>query len=148
VHITWPQRASLDIAELIEYEQRVIASAAEMAIVGTAFLLPVGRALARIHVKNDHPGRSPLMHLVDPLAGQIGERCKVLGPTQPLRLKAAIWLADAAEPAIAWSPATQHIAGSRHSLSASFTSSYQANRPNTDWRSSPASRWTVLAGTT
>jgi hypothetical protein len=88
MHITWPQRASLDIAELIEYEQRVIAGAAEMAIVGTAFLPPVGRALARIHVKNDHPGRSPLMHLVDPLAGQIGERGKVLGPAQPLRLEA------------------------------------------------------------
>jgi hypothetical protein len=35
--------------------------------------------------------------------------------------KRPIWLAEAAEPAIAWSPTTQRIAGSRHSLSASFT---------------------------
>jgi len=34
-----------------------------------------------------------------------------------------IWLAEAAYPVIARSPTTQRIAGSRHSLSASFTSS-------------------------
>jgi hypothetical protein len=140
MHITWPQRASLDIAELIEYEQRVIAGAAEMAIVSTPFLLPVGRDLARIHVKNDHPGRSPLMHLVDPLAEQIDERGKVLGPAEPLRLEAA-HLAGRGGRASNRLVATQRIAGSRHSLSASFTSSYPASRPDTDWRSSPANRW-------
>jgi hypothetical protein len=35
--------------------------------------------------------------------------------------KRPIWLAEAAEPAIARSPTTQRIAGSRHSRSASFT---------------------------
>jgi hypothetical protein len=39
-----------------------------MPIVGAAFLLAVGRALARIHVEYDGLRRSPLMHLVDPLA--------------------------------------------------------------------------------
>jgi hypothetical protein len=29
---------------------------------GAAFLLAVGRALARIHVQHDDPGRSPLVH--------------------------------------------------------------------------------------
>src|SRR3954447_22546732 len=48
--------------------------------------------------------------------------------------KRPIWLAEAADPLIARSPTTQRIAGSRHSLSASFTSSYPASRPNTDWR--------------
>ena len=60
-----------------------------MAVVGAAFLLAVGRALARIHVEHDESRRSPLVHLVDPLAGQIGESGEVLGPAQPLRLKPA-----------------------------------------------------------
>jgi hypothetical protein len=34
--------ATLDIAELVEYEQPVIAGAAEIAIVGAAFLLTLG----------------------------------------------------------------------------------------------------------
>src|SRR6516225_2586335 len=60
-----------------------------MAVVGAAFLLAVGRALARIHVEHNRLRRSPFVHLVDPLAGQIGERGKVLGPAEPLRLKPA-----------------------------------------------------------
>ena len=89
VHVARPQGAPLQIAELVEHEQRVIAGAAEVAVVGAAFLLAVGRALARIHVEHDDPRRSPLVHLVDPLAGQIGESGEVLGPAQPLRLEAA-----------------------------------------------------------
>jgi len=81
--------APLDIAELVEHEQRVITGATEVAIVGAAFLLAVGRALARIHVEHDDPRRSPLVHLVDPLAGQIREGGKVLGPAQPVRLEPA-----------------------------------------------------------
>ena len=103
-----------------------------MAVVGAAFLLAIGRALARIHVVHDHPRRSPLVHLVDALAGQIGECSEVLGSAEPLRLEAPIWLAEAAEPVIAGSPTTQRISGSWHSLSASFTSSSPASRPNTD----------------
>ena len=89
VHVARPQGAPLDIAELVEHEQRVIAGAAEMPVVGAAFLLAVGRALARIHVEHDGLRRSPPVHLVDPLAGQIGESSKVLGPAQPFRLEAA-----------------------------------------------------------
>jgi len=37
--------APFDIAELVEHEQRVITSAAEMPVVGAAFLLAVGRTL-------------------------------------------------------------------------------------------------------
>jgi hypothetical protein len=94
-----------------------------MAVVSAAFLVAVGRALARIHVEHDDPRRSPRVHLVDPLAGQIGESGEVLGPAQPLRPKRPIWLAEAADPVIARSPTTQRIAGSRHNRSASFTSS-------------------------
>ena len=59
-----------------------------MPVVGAAFLVAIGRALARVHVEHDHLWRSLLVHLADPLAGQIGERGKVLGPAQPLRLEA------------------------------------------------------------
>ena len=47
------QRTPFDIAELVEHEDRVVAGAAEMPVIGAAFLLPVGRALARIHVEHD-----------------------------------------------------------------------------------------------
>src|SRR6516162_8361455 len=87
--VTWPQSAPLDIAELVEHEYRVIAGAAEMPVVGAAFLLAIGRALARIHIEHDRLRRSPLVHLVDPLAGQISESDKVVGAAQPLRLEPA-----------------------------------------------------------
>src|SRR6516165_3276781 len=87
--VTGSQSAPLDIAELVEHEQRVIAGAAEMAVIGAAFLIAVGRALARIHVEHDGLRRSSLVHLVDPLAGKIGESSKVLGSAQPLRLEPA-----------------------------------------------------------
>jgi hypothetical protein len=72
------QDAALDITKLVEHEQRVIAGAAEMAVVGAAFLLALGRALARIHVEHNPLRWSPFVHLVDPLARQIGQRGKVL----------------------------------------------------------------------
>ena len=58
-----------------------------MPVLGTAFLLALGRALAGIHVEHDGLRRSPTVHLVD-LAGQIGERGKVFGSALPLRLEA------------------------------------------------------------
>jgi hypothetical protein len=85
VDVAWPQGAALDIAKLVEHEQRMIARAAEMSAVGAVLLLTLGRALTRIHVEHDDPGRLPLLHLVDLLAGQIGERGKILGPACGLR---------------------------------------------------------------
>jgi hypothetical protein len=113
VHVARPQDAALDIAELVEHEQRVIAGAAEMAVVGAAFLLAVGRALARIHVEHNHPRRSPLVHLVDPPAGQIGEHGEVLLPAQPLRLEAAHLAGRSGKPGnrpVAHHPAHRRIA--------------------------------------
>src|SRR4051794_28407007 len=83
------QHTPLDIAELIEHEQRMIAGAGEMTVIGTAFLLAVSRAFARIHVKYDCLRRSPPAHFVNPLARQIGEHGKVLRPAQPSCLEAA-----------------------------------------------------------
>jgi len=89
VDVPRTQGTALHIAELVEHEKRVVAGAAEMPVVGAAFLLAVGRALARIHVEHDYPRRSAHVHLVDPPAGQIGKSNEVLGPGQPLRLEAA-----------------------------------------------------------
>jgi len=61
--------------------------------------------------------------------------------------KLPIWLDEAAEPAIAWSPTTQRIAGSRYSLSASFTSSYPGQPPKHRLAQQPRQPVaTVLAG--
>src|SRR5262249_25057794 len=86
-------------------------------IVGAVLLLSIGRALARIYVEHHWPGKS-------------ARAARFSGDS-----KRPIWLAEAAKPMMARSPTTQRIAGSRHSLSASLTSSQPASRPNTDWRS-------------
>jgi hypothetical protein len=88
VHVARTQRTPFQIAELVEHEQRVIAGAPEMAVVGGAFLVAVGRAFARIHVEHDDPRPTPLVHHLDPLARQIGEGGQVLRPRQPLGLEA------------------------------------------------------------
>src|SRR3954454_12302821 len=89
VDVARPQDTAFDIAELIEHKQRMIAGTSEMPVVGAAFLFAVGRAFARIHVEYDSLLPSPPTHFVNPLTGQISERGKVLGPAQPLCLKAA-----------------------------------------------------------
>ena len=53
-----------------------------MAIAGAAFLLAIGRVLARSRVEHDGLRRSPLVHLIDRLPRQIGERNKVLGSSE------------------------------------------------------------------
>src|SRR6478609_11069311 len=83
MHVARPQRTPLDIAELVEHEERVVAGAGEVAVIRAAFLFAIGRAFARIHVEYDGLRPSPLAHFVDPLTKQIGERDKVLGPAQP-----------------------------------------------------------------
>src|SRR5947208_10626886 len=48
VHVPRPQRASLQVAVLVEHEQRVVAGASEVAVVCGAFLRAVGRAHAAV----------------------------------------------------------------------------------------------------
>src|SRR4051794_6206278 len=134
------QRAPFDIAELVEHEERVVAGAAKVAIIGTAFLFAIGRAFARIHVEYDGLRPSPPAHFVNPLTGQIGESDKVLGPAQPLCLKAPHLAGRGGRPA--YRPVANHPAHCWVTTQplASFTSSYPASRPNTAWRRRPASR--------
>jgi hypothetical protein len=87
--VSGPQGAALQIAKLVEHEERVIAGAPEMAVVGATLLFAVSRAFARIHVQHDNLRLAPLVHRVDPLARQVGEGSEVLQPHQPLGLEAA-----------------------------------------------------------
>jgi hypothetical protein len=69
VDVARPQEAALQVAELVEQEQRVIAGAAEVAVPGRALLLPVGRALRAVQVEDDPVRRPARVHPVDPRAG-------------------------------------------------------------------------------
>jgi hypothetical protein len=51
VDVARAQGAPLQIARLVEHEQWMVAGAAEMPIVGAAFLCAVSRAFARIHIE-------------------------------------------------------------------------------------------------
>ena len=89
MHVARAQGAPLQIAKLVEHEQWMVAGAAEMPIVGAAFLCAVSRAFARIHIEHDDPRLTPLVHRVDPLARQIGKSGEVFRPRQPFGLEAA-----------------------------------------------------------
>ncbi len=52
------QCRTLQIAELVEHEQRVVAGAGEVAVVGGAFLIAMGRTDTRIHIEHDRPQRA------------------------------------------------------------------------------------------
>jgi hypothetical protein len=69
VDVARPQQAALEIAELVEQEQRVVAGTAEVAVPGRAFLLPERGALRAVHVEDDAVRRPALVHPVDPRAG-------------------------------------------------------------------------------
>jgi hypothetical protein len=57
MHVAVAQQGLLHIAKLIEAKQRVVAGAAEMSVVGSAFLLAVGLAHGTVHVQDQFPHR-------------------------------------------------------------------------------------------
>jgi len=65
----------------------MVAGAGEVAVVGGAFLVAMGRADARIHVEHDGPRCSAAMNAVDPLSGEARECCKILIAREPLGLE-------------------------------------------------------------
>src|SRR6516225_2441683 len=73
VHVAGTQRAALQIAELVEHEQRMIAGAGVMAVPGAVLLLAVRWAHARIHIEHDALRWTTTMDDIDPLAGQVGK---------------------------------------------------------------------------
>jgi hypothetical protein len=67
-----------------------------VAVVGAAFLLAIGRALARIHVEHDDPRRAPLVRLSIHWLGRSARVEKFSGRVSPSVSKRPIWLAEAA----------------------------------------------------
>jgi hypothetical protein len=87
VDVARSQEAALQIAILIEHEQRMVTGAAEVAVIGRALLLAVGRALGAIHVEDNALGRPALVHPVDPGAGQVCQGLEIGITRQPLSLE-------------------------------------------------------------
>lgn len=89
MNVAGAQGAALQIAELVEHEQRMIAGTFIMTVPDAHLLFAMRRAHARIHIKHHASRRTASMNAVDPLAGQIGERRQVLLQRQPARLEAS-----------------------------------------------------------
>src|SRR3954452_12004620 len=70
VNVAGTKRTPLQVAELAEHEQRMIAGAAKVAVVGAALLLAMGGAHAGVHVEHDPPYGAAGVNPVDPAPGQ------------------------------------------------------------------------------
>ena len=62
MHVAGTKGAAFQVAELVEHEQGMIAGTAEMAVVGRAFLITVGRADRTIHVEHGELRRVAVMN--------------------------------------------------------------------------------------
>jgi len=101
----------------------VIAGAAEISVVGAAFLLAIGRLSLESVSSTIIFGCRRWCTLSIHWPARSASTPRFSGRLTHLVSKRPIWLAEATEPVIARSPTTQRIAGSPHSLSASFASS-------------------------
>jgi hypothetical protein len=68
VDVAGTTRAALQIAELIEHEQRMITGAVVVTVPEAVLLFAVRRADAGVHVEQDASRRAPGVNAVDPLA--------------------------------------------------------------------------------
>ena len=129
VHVARTQGATLQIAELVEHEQRVIARAAEVTVVGRALLVTVGRADGAVMSSTIIFGglRSLTWSIQMPKRSASAARLSLVASNSVSNRP--IWLVDAPPRSTALPPTIPRIAGSRPSRSASFTSSYPARRP-------------------
>ena len=87
VHVAGAQRATLQVAELVEHEQRVITGAAEVAVIGRALLLTECRADGAVHVEHHAPRRIVVVNPVDPHPRQVRKGREVLVVRQQLGLE-------------------------------------------------------------
>ncbi len=78
VHIAFTQVGPFQITKLVEAEQGMVAGAAEMAVEGRTFLLPVSRALQTIHFENQFLNPHSLMHLVNQLTDHVHQCGQIL----------------------------------------------------------------------
>jgi len=89
VNVARSKRASLQIAELVEHEERMVARASEMAVPDALLLLAVGWADAGVHVEDDLVDRAGGANAIDPTSGEISESAKVSGRCEPSRFEAS-----------------------------------------------------------
>jgi hypothetical protein len=88
VDVARSERAPFEITVLVEHEERVIAGAREVPVVGRAFLGAVRRAHAAVDVEHERrPGASSL-RAVDPAPREIGQRGQVRRRGHRARLEA------------------------------------------------------------
>ncbi len=77
-----------EVAELVEEEQRVVAGAFKVAVVGGALLLTVGLTDRTVPVQDELGALAVAVGLVDPLAGEIDQMLEVLRGAEGLGLEA------------------------------------------------------------
>jgi hypothetical protein len=87
VHIAGTQGAPLQVAKLVEHEQRVQALRLEVTVPHCSLLIAVNRTLRTVHVEGNGLRRAPVMHGVDPTARQVRQGIEVLVRRQHSRLK-------------------------------------------------------------
>ena len=88
VDIAGPEHAPLQITELVEHEEWMVAGATEVAVEGSALLFAMGRAERTVHAGHDQLRRVVAMNPLDPDAREVSERGKVVAGGKKLRLEA------------------------------------------------------------
>ena len=83
-----PQQRPLQVTQVVEAEDRVIARAFEMSVVRRPFLASVGLADGTVHVQNQLVQGATLVNTIIPRPRQIHQRLEVFGGRQDLCLKA------------------------------------------------------------
>ena len=88
-HVPIPQQRPLQIAQVVEAEDGMIAGAFEMAVVRRTFLPSVGLAHRTVEVENQLVEGTTFVNAINPHARQIHQCLQVLLGRQNLRLEAA-----------------------------------------------------------
>jgi hypothetical protein len=78
VNLSVAQQRPLQIAKLVEVKQRVIAGAAEVAVVGRALLLAVGRTDRTVHVQDQLANRLVFADPIHQHTGQVHQLQSIL----------------------------------------------------------------------
>src|ERR1035438_10647410 len=87
VDVPLPEHGAFDVSKLVEAEERVIAGAAKMPIVGCALLLAVGLADGAVHVQDNLPQSPAFPQLIDPFTGGVRKSGQIAGLCQHLGLE-------------------------------------------------------------
>src|SRR5262249_50879316 len=83
-----PEQDALQVAELVEEEERVVGGTAEVAVVGAALLMALGLADGAGPVQDELLELAVLMGLADPLAREVHQVLEVVLGAEGLGLEA------------------------------------------------------------